>query len=470
MEYTPLVANPLLDFTQLPRFAAIRPEHVVPALDRLLSENRLELKRLVVAGGLYTWDNFAQPIEDMKERLNRMWSPVSHLHSVMDNEALRAAYNAGQPRIAEYYTELAQDERLYAAYKSIAASPEFAPLTQAQKKIVENTVRDFRLAGAELNDADKKRFMEIQKELSTLTSRFSENVLDATQVWELLVTDPKSLSGLPESACAVAKQTAQQENKDGWKFTLDGPSYIAFMTYADDRVLRRSMYEAYVTRASDQGPQAGKWNNADLMVRLLQRRREAARLLGFSSFAEYALQTRMAKTVAQVMDFLRDLVARSRPAAQQDLEALRAFAHAQFGMEKLEAWDLAYYSEKLRQAQYAYSEEDVRQYFPESRVVPGMFEVVQRLYGLDIRPVDNQDLWHPDVKFYEICDSHGEVRGRFYLDLYARPNKRGGAWMDECISRKRLDTGVQVPVAYLVCNFSPPVNAQPALFTHDEVT
>ena len=487
MENTSLAANPLLDFdvqgstnaasagragaaSGLPRFGAIRSEHVGPALDQLLAENREKLERLVASGGPYTWDNFAQPIEDMKERLQRMWSPVSHLHSVMDSEALRAVYNAGQPRIAEYYTALAQDERLYAAYKAIVKSADFARLTQAQKKIIENTVRDFRLAGAELSDADKKRFMEIQKELSTLTSKFSENVLDATQAWELLITDEKDLAGLPDSARAGAKQTAQQENKDGWKFSLEAPSYIAFMTYADHRELRRQMYEAFVTRASECGPSAGKWGNGDLIVRILRLRTEAARLLGFSNYAEYALQTRMAKTVAEVMDFLRHLATRSRPPAQKDLEELRQFAREKFGMVKLEAWDLAYYSEKLRQAKYAYSEEDVRPYFPEDKVVPGMFEVVRRLYGLDIQPVDHTERWHPDVKFYEIRNEQGEVRGRFYLDLYARPNKRGGAWMDDCINRKRLADGVQAPVAYLVCNFSPAVEGQPALFTHDEVT
>jgi oligopeptidase A len=470
MENTSLAANPLLDFTGLPRFSAIRPEHVVPALDQILNENREKLERLVASGGPYTWDNFAQPIEDMKERLQRMWSPVSHLHSVMDNEALRTAYNAGQPRIAEYYTALAQDERLYAAYKAIAKSADFARLTQAQKKIIENTVRDFRLAGAELSDADKKRFVEIQKELSTRTSKFSENVLDATQAWELLITDEKDLAGLPDSARAVAKQTAQQENKDGWKFSLEAPSYIAFMTYADHRELRHQMYEAFVTRASECGPSAGKWDNGDLIVRILKLRREAAKLLGFSSYAEYALQTRMAKTVAEVMDFLHNLAARSRPPAQKDLEELHQFARDKFGMEKLDAWDLGYYSEKLRQAKYAYSDKDVRPYFPEDKVVPGMFEVARRLYGLDIQPVDHTEHWHSDVKFYEIRNEQGEVRGQFYLDLYARPNKRGGAWMDDCINRKRLAEGVQVPVAYLVCNFSPAVEGQPALFTHDEVT
>jgi oligopeptidase A len=470
MENISPVANPLLDFTQLPRFGAILPEHIGPALDYVLAENRRELERLIAAGGPYTWDSFAQPVEDMRERLVRMWSPVSHLHAVMDSEPLRAAYNAGLPRLTDYFTELAQDERLYAGYKAIATGPEFARLSQAQKKIVENTLRDFRLAGAELPPPQKARFKELQKELAELASKFSENVLDATQAWDLRLTDEQDLSGLPETARAMARQAAREKNLDGWRFTLDGPSYIAFMTYADDRELRRRMYEAFVTRASDQGPNAGKWDNSGLIVQILKRRRESARLLGFATYAEYALQTRMARTVPEVMDFLNDLAMRVRPHAQRDFDELTRFAREAHGLERLEAWDIAYYSEKLQQARYRISQEDLRPYFPETRVVPGMFGVVERLYGLKITRVRDIEVWHPDVRFYEIRDSTGEVRGRFYVDLYARANKRGGAWMDECVNRKRLPGGVQVPVAYLVCNFSPPVGDRPALFTHDEVT
>ncbi len=470
MENTSPAANPLLDVSQPPRFGAIRPEHVGPALDRVLTENRAALERLVAAGGIATWDDFAQPIEDMRERLARLWSPVSHLHAVMDSEPLRAAYNAGLPKITDYFTELAQDERLYAGYRSIAASPGFAQLTQAQKKIVENTLRDFRLAGAELPPQEKARFKQLQQEMAALHSKFTENVLDATQAWDLRITDENDLAGLPESARAMAQQDAQEKNLPGWRFTLEGPSYIAFMTYADSRELRRQMYEAFVTRASDQGPTAGQWDNGDLIVQLLRRRREAARLLGFGNFAEYALQTRMAKTVPEVMDFLNDLAARARPAARRDFEELKHYAREAHGVEKLEAWDIAYYSEKLQQAKYKISQEDLRPYFPETRVVPGMFEVVARLYGLKIAEVKGVEAWHPDVRFYEIRDAADEVRGRFYMDLYARAHKRGGAWMDDCINRKRTAGGVQVPVAYLVCNFTPPVGGKPALFTHDEVT
>ncbi|MBI3576139.1 MAG: oligopeptidase A [Gammaproteobacteria bacterium] len=462
--------NPLLDISGLPRFAAIRPEHVKPALDSLLADNRRALEQLLASVTQCSWDNFAQPIEDMKERLARMWSPVSHLNGVLNSDALRAVYNENLPRLSEYYTELAQDERLYAGYKAIAAAPDYAQLTTAQKKIIANTLRDFRLAGAELPADKKARFKDIQKELSLVTSRFSENVLDATQAWELLITNEADLAGLPDSARALAQQAAQQQGKAGWRFTLEGPSYIAFLTYADRRELRRQMYEAFVTRASEVGPYAGRWDNGELIPTILKLRTEAAALLDYPNYAEYALQTRMAKSVAEVMQFLRDLARRARPAAQQEFEELKRFAHEQHGVAALDAWDVAYYSEKLRQQRYAISQEDLRPYLPETKVVPGMFEVVRRLYGLDIRELRGVQVWHPNVRFFEIRDGVGELRGRFYMDLYARANKRGGAWMDDCISRKRSTEGVQVPVAYLVCNFSPPVNGRPALFTHDEVT
>jgi oligopeptidase A len=461
--------NPLLDYSALPHFRAIRPEHVGPALDRILADNRALKEQLLTQTAEYTWDNFAQPIEDMNERLARTWSPVSHLNSVMNNDPLRQVYNENLPRLSDYHTDMAQDERLYAAYKKIAGSAEFARLTQAQRKIIENTLRDFRLAGAELPPPDKARFKAIQQELSTRTSKFSENVLDATQAWELHLPEDQDLAGLPESARAMARQAAQEKNLPGWRFTLEGPSYLAIMTYADNREWRRQMYEAYVTRASDCGPHAGRWDNGDLIVRLLKLRTEAARLLGFAHYADYALQTRMARTVPEVMEFLQDLAARSRPAAQNDIAELQRFAREEQGVASLAAWDIAYYSEKLQQARYRLSQEDLRPYLPETRVVPGMFNVVQRLYGLNIVEIKDVEVWHPDVRFYEIRDSLGDVRGRFYMDLYARANKRGGAWMDDCVPRKRTRAGVQVPVAYLTCNFSPPVAGQPALFTHDEV-
>ncbi len=462
--------NPLLDLRGLPRFTEILPEHVEPALDVMLARNREERERLLTSGVPFSWNSFAQPMEDMEERLSRLWSPVSHLNAVMNSELLREAYNRCLPKLSDYQTELGQDERVYRAYKAIAADAMFAQLTAAQKKIIEHTLRDFRLSGAELGAADKNRFREIQQELSSLTSRFEENVLDATNGWELLITDAADLEGLPESARAAALQSAVHDGKSGWKFSLHGPSYMAFMTYSDRRALRRRMYEAYVTRASDKGPQAGRWDNGEVIDRLLALRAEEARLLGYPDYASLSLVTKMAKSVNEVLAFLGGLAERSRPAAQRELAELRSFALSEFGATDLEAWDIPYYSEKLRQRRYDFCDEDLRPYFPVPQVIAGMFAVVNRLYGLEIHQSDNPEVWHPDVRFYEIRDMHDEVRGRFYMDLYPRPGKRGGAWMDDCISRKRTATGVQVPVAYLVCNFTAPVGDDPALLTHDEVT
>jgi oligopeptidase A len=454
---------------ELPSFSAIRPEHVGPALDHILTESRGQREQLLAQTSAHSWDSLAGPMEDVHERLQRVWSPVVHLNAVVNSESLRAAYNEGVPRVADYSTELAQDERLYAGYKSIAARADFARLSPAQQRVIKNSLRDFRLAGAELPPNDKERFREIQRELSSLASKFSENVLDATQAWELVLTAPEDLAGLPPSALAMAKQTADREGKQGYKFGLEGPFYIAFMTYADNRERRRQMYEAYATRASDQGPSAGRWDNSALIVRILKLRAEAARLLGFANYAEYALQTRMAKSVPQVLEFLNHLAAKARPPAMRDLGELEEYARSGDGVSRLEAWDVAYYSEKLRARRYAFSEEELRPYFPENRVISGMFEVVRRLYGVDISSIAGIETWHPDVRVYEIHDESGETRGRFYVDLYARANKRGGAWMDDCLSRRRHGDELQIPVAYLVCNFTPPLGDRPALFTHDEV-
>jgi len=465
-----LTANPLLQTEGLPRFSAIRAEHVEPALDSALAANRVAIERLLADAEAPSWDTFVQPIEDLNERLSRLWSPVSHLNAVMNNDALRAAYNACLPKLSDYSTELKQDERLYCAYKAVAARPDFASLTGAQRKIIENILRDFRLSGAELNDTDKKRFKDIEQELSTLQSKFEENVLDATNAWELLIENEGELAGLPEGALAAARQAAERDGKPGWKLTLHMPSYLPVMMYAENRELRRQMYEASATRASELGPHAGRWDNSATMQRILLLRAEKARLLGFANFAALSIATKMAESTDEVFSFLRDLAKRSRPAAQKEFAELKAFAKQNFGLADLQAWDISYYSEKMSQARYDFSDEDLRPYFPESQVVNGMFDVVCRLYGLEIRAVSDVELWHPDARFYEIRDAHGAVRGRFYMDLYARPHKRGGAWMDECRSRKRDGQGVQVPVAYLTCNFNAPVDGKPALFTHDEVT
>jgi oligopeptidase A len=461
--------NPLLETTSLPRFGEIESKHVEPAIDQVLAENRKRITELLDATNDYTWDNLAYPMEELNEQLNRSWSPVNHMNAVVNTKELRAAYNACLPKLSDYATEIGQNRRLFQAYKRIADSEEYQRLDTAQKKVIDNALRDFRLSGIALNEKDRERYKEIMQELSTLTSRFEENLLDATRAWDKHITDEEALSGLPASVKASARQRAEGEDKSGWLFTLEFPSYLAIMTHADDRNLRNEMYEAYVTRASDAGPHAGKWDNTPLMESILRLRHEEARLLGFNNFAERSLETKMAASTSQVMDFLNDLAKRSLPIAQTELEGLREFAREQYGIDNLEAWDIAYYTEKLRQHKFAISQEDLKPYFPEDRVLSGMFAVVEKLYGVYIREITGIETWHKDVRFYQILDKDDRYRGMFYLDLYARPNKRGGAWMDECITRKRVPEGIQIPVAYLTCNFSSPIGDDPALFTHEEV-
>ena len=461
--------NPLLHLRGLPPFSRIRPEHVEPAIRQLLAECRATVDRCLATDTPPQWDSLVQPIEDVEDALGRAWSPVAHMNAVVNSEALRSTYNACLPLLSEYATDMGQNERLYAAYRHIREDAGFERLTQAQRKVIENTLRDFHLSGVDLPPAERDRYKAIMQELASLQAKFEENLLDATQAWSRQVTDPAGLAGLPDSARALARQNAERAGLDGWVFNLEFPSYHPVMTYADDRGLREEMYTAYVTRASDEGPNAGRWDNGPVMERILALRHEAARLLGFANYAERSLATKMARDPAEVMGFLQDLAARSLPRAREELAEVRAFARDRFGLESLEAWDLAYYSEKLRQARYAISQEMLRPYFPVGRVLAGMFAVVQRLYGLDIQERQDVDSWHPDVRFFSIHDRAGRLRGQFYLDLYARPHKRGGAWMDECISRRLTRDGVQNPVAYLTCNFTPPVGEDPALLTHDEV-
>ncbi len=462
-------ANPLLQLQGLPRFSAIRPEHVEPALDRLLADNRDRLKRLEGLEDAADWDSFVQPMEDANERLTRMWSPVSHLNSVKDSQDLRQVYESCLPKLSAYHTEVGQNETFYRAFKRIAESPGFPDLDTAQRMIVTNALRDFRLLGVSLPPDKKKRFKEIRQQLSKLSNQFERNVLDATHAWSLHIKDQSDLSGLPDSSIAMARQMAERDQLPGWKFSLDIPSYLPFMMHADNRSLRQRMYEAYVTRASDRGPNAGQNDNSDVIDQLLQLRQESAHLLGFNNYAQVSLETKMAETPVQVLDFLRDLAHRSRGTANKELEDVKRFAREEYGREDFQAWDLAYYSEKLRQSLYRFTDEDIRPYFPATRVLRGLFHVVGRLYGLTIREISDVDVWDRDVRFFEISDANGDVRGRFYVDLYVRTHKRGGAWMDECVSRKRDTHGTQIPVAYLTCNFSPPVGDEPALLTHDEV-
>ncbi|MGR9045307.1 MAG: oligopeptidase A [Gammaproteobacteria bacterium] len=462
--------NPLLNDSPLPHFSEIRAEHIEPAIDALLAEARAVVAKHLDATQTYTWSNLVEPIENAEDRLNKTWSPVSHLNSVMNNEPWRAAYNACLPKLSEYSTEMGQNKKLFQAYRSIAESEAFADLDKAQQKIVNNALRDFRLSGIDLDEKSQLRYKEISQALSRLTSQFEENLMDATHAWNKLITDVEDLAGLPESALIQARQTAESEQKDGWTITLQFPSYLAVMTYADNRVLRREHYEAFVTRASDRGPYAGQWDNSLIMEEILALRHEKAQLLGYDNYAELSLVTKMAESADQVVGFLEGLADRSWRQARRDLAELREFARKEYGLKDLQAWDITYYSEKMRQHEYQLSQEAVKAYFPVSTVLPGLFAIVEKLYGLKISEINDFDSWHPDVRFYQIVDKNQQLRGQFYTDLYARPKKRGGAWMDVCTSRKKFDDNIQTPVAYLTCNFTPPSGNEPALLTHDEVT
>ncbi|KAB7624479.1 oligopeptidase A [Alkalilimnicola sp. S0819] len=463
--------NPLFQTEQLPPFSRIRPEHVEPAIDTLLAENRATLATLLGGERAYSWENLIEPLEAMNDRLAKAWSPVSHLNAVMNNEELRAAYNACLPKLSDYGTELGQNRHLFEAYRQIRDSAQWAGLSDAQQASIEHALRDFRLAGVDLPEADKERYRAISQRLSELSSKYQENLLDATNAWHKHIEDAEALAGVPDSALGVMRQEAERRELPGYVITLDFPSFFPVMSYADSRALRREVYEAFSTRASDTGPQGGQYDNLPLMEEILALRHEKAQLLGFANYAELSLAPKMAEGTAQVMGFLQDLAERSHPRALEDFAELRRFAREVEGLtEELQAWDLSYYAEKLRQSRYRISQEDLRPYFPADRVVNGMFEVVRRLYGIRIQPREDADTWHPDVRFYEIHDEQGAPRGQFYLDLYARAHKRGGAWMDECRVRFVNERLQQLPVAYLTCNFTPPVGEQPALLTHDEVT
>lgn len=460
--------NPLLEMEGLPPFSQIQPEHVEPAIDQLLKLSREQTELLLSNGQPFTWANLISPLERLDDRLGRTWSPVSHMNSVVNSDELRQVYNACLPKLSEYATEMGQNERLFNAYQAVAEGSE--ELDPAQRKLLQNSLRDFHLSGVDLPAEKKARFKEISQQLSKLASQFEENLLDATNAWSKLITDQSELAGLPESALQLARQTAQQRGEpEGWMLTLEFPSYLPVMTYADNRELRRELYTAFSTRASDQGPHAGQWDNSEIIEQILRLRHEQAQLLGFDNYADRSLAKKMAESSEQVMEFLNDLTARSHRQAETELAELRSFAAELYRATELEAWDIGYFSEKLRQQRYDITQEELKPYFPETRVLPGMFAVVKRLYGIEISEVKGVDRWHPDVRFFEIRSHQGELRGQFYLDLYARPKKRGGAWMDGCIDRMFSDDCDQIPVAYLTCNFSPPVGGKPALFTHDEV-
>ena len=460
------MSNSLLDFSTLPRFGAVRAGHVEPAVDKLIADARATIERLAALDTGPTWENFVEPLDDANEKVARAWSQVSHLNAVVNSPQLRDAYNKALPKVTQFFTEQGQDQRLHAGFKALRASGAFEAFARARKRHVENELRDFRLGGAELPPPQKVRFLEIQEELAKLGSRFQDNVLDATNDFGLYIADGAELSGIPQDVIDTAREAAKKEGREGWKLTLHMPCYQPVMQYADHHGVRERMYRAFVTRASEFGKP--EWDNTANMTHLLELRTEAAKLLGYSSYADLSLATKMAASPGEVLDFLGDLARRARPFAERDMDEVRNFARAELNLAQVRACDVAYVSEKLREKRYSFSDQEVKQYFPEDEVLAGMFRVVETIYGVKIRRGE-AETWHPDVRFFEIADASGGRIGQFYLDLYARESKRGGAWMDDAINRRRLGNRVQTPVAFLTCNFSAPVGNRPALFTHSEV-
>ena len=464
------MTNPLLETTDLPQFSKINPADIQPAIEAIIQECKSSLNQLLESNQKYNWDNFITKIEEEEDKLSNAWSPVGHMNSVVNTPELRDAYNACLPILSKYATEFGQNESVYRAYKQIADSAQFKELDEGQQKTIEYALRDFHLSGVDLPADKKEAFKEIKQQLSSLSAKFEQNLLDATNSWNKNFSDESALQGLPESSIAMAKQAAAERKQEGYTITLEFPSYFGVITYADNRELRHEAYEAFCTRASDQGPDAGKWDNTDIIYTTLEKRLEAAKILGFNNHAEKSLATKMAENPQQVIDFLNDLASHSTAKAKAEFAELQKFAEEEFGIDTLEAWDVSYVSEKLRQKKYAISQEDLRPYFPAPKVIQGLFTTVEKLFPIKIEQISDFDSWHKDVSFYQINDLNGKQIGRFYFDLYARQNKRGGAWMDECKKRFVSGSANQTPVAYLTCNFAPPVGDKPSLLTHNDVT
>ena len=463
---TDLAHNPLLNFSGLPKFDQIKAEHVEPAIDHLLETGRLCVAQLASASDAPTWANFAKPLEDMEEKLSRAWSQVGHMNAVVNSPALREAYNTSLPKLTDFYSDLGQDERLYAKFRALKNSAEFNTLNAAQQKIIDNELLGFRLGGAELAEAEKARFKAIQESLSKITTKFEENLMDTVNDFAHFVADISELKGVPEDVLQTAQEAAASDGKAGYKFTLHFPSYMPVLQYCENRQLRELLYRAYATRASEFGK--SELDNTPLISEILKLRREAATLLGYNNYAEMSLATKMADAPAAVIAFLDNLAQRAKPFAQRDMQELTEYA-AKLGISDMQAWDVAFVSEKLREEKYAFSDQELKQYFPEAQVLAGLFKVVETIFGVHVKK-SSAPVWHADAAFYEISDNNGKAIGQFYLDLYARNNKRGGAWMDEAITRRKDQANnVITPVAYLTCNFSAPVGNKPALFTHDEV-
>jgi len=471
------MTNPLLadaDPNTLPAFDQIKPEHAEAAIDAVIAENRQRLTELLASTTAFNWETLIEPLEDMNDKVGRAWGPVQHLFGVTSTGEWRKAFNAALPKITEYGLELSQDEGLFQAYDQLSKLPAYASFSPARKKVVDDALRDFRLSGIALPAAQKARYKAIALRLSELQSKFEENLMDAAQAFGKLVADEAELAGMTDEGKAQAAEKAKSKNLEGWLLTLDFPSYDAVASYADNRALRQELYAAYTTRASERSPHPPQFDNTPLQTEILALRHEQAQLLGFKNFAEFSLATKMAESADTVDAFLLDLATKARPFALAELDELKAFAQARDGITDLQPWDSAYYSEKLKEKKLGYSEEELRPFFPAKQVIDGMFALVERIYGIKIEPMQGIATWHPDVTVYVLREADGSELGLFYLDPYARQDKRGGAWMDECLGRRRTAHGLQRPVAYLTCNFTPPLPSAdgasaPALLTHDEV-
>ncbi len=466
------MTNPLLNITGLPPFSKIQPSHMQEAIKIIIDDSRRQINELIdsLDKDSVTWQNFVVPMEEIGDRLDHAWSPISHMQATVNSPDIRDAYNSCLPLLSEYGTEMGQHQGLYQTIHNLNDKADDLKLDKVQRKILKDDLRDFKLSGVALPKDKQQRYGKIQLRLSELTSKFEQNILDATMAWHKDFSDASALDGLPESAIEAAQQTAKAAEVDGYRITLDFPSYLPIMMHANDRELRKEVYTAFSTRASDQGPNAGEFDNSALMPEILALRQELAELLDFDNYAELSLATKMAKEPAQVIEFLQDLADKSHPQAQAELAELSQFAKDKHGVEQLEAWDIAYYSEKLRMEKYSISQEELRPWFPEPQVIKGLFDITGQLFNIRFEQRDDVDIWHPDVRFYDIYNADNQHIASFYFDLYARKNKRGGAWMADCIGRRRTADGVQKPVAFLTCNFNGPVSNKPALFTHDEVT
>jgi oligopeptidase A len=462
----PPAPNPLLQFDEPIGFDRITPDCVTPAVDLLLSQCRGTVERVTDQATPAAWGSVVEPLEQNTQMLTRAWAAVSHLNAVADSPPLRAQYNSNLPKLTQFWTELSQNLVLYDKYRTMAGRPQFPHWSAARRRTVENELRDFRLGGAELPPPRRERLRALRERESQIATRFAENVLDSTGAFALLLDDPQKLAGIPEDVLEQYREAAQADGRTGYKVTLHAPSYLPALQYAHDRSLRERLYRAYTTRASEFGP--ADWDNTPLILELLKLRREHAQLLGYRNFAELSLVPKMARSVDQISQFLHDLAGRARPHAQREFAELAKFAAEELGLDELKPWDISFAAERLRQARYDYSEQELKRYFPLSRALRGLFELIERLFSVRIR-LDQAPVWHPDVHFYQIENEGGELVAQFYLDLYARDHKQGGAWQDDARSRWLHDSKLQTPISFLTCNFSRPVEGRPALLTHDEV-